>query len=142
LYRALRADKLRLAALEATLSAYSREEKVPTLEMIAMTPEQIEKRAKKLIRKVYKNTADALTLEPIKSESAVGGGSAPISSLPTVAISVARGGITASKISELLRQWSPPIIVRIVNDRVLIDLRTIALADEAEIEKSLIWLAS
>jgi len=142
LYRALRADKLRLAALEATLSAYSREEKVPTLEMIAMTPEQIEKRAKKLIRKVYKNTADTLTLEPIKSESAVGGGSAPISSLPTVAISVARDGITANKISELLRQWSPPIIVRIVNDRVLIDLRTIALADEAEIEKSLIWLAS
>ncbi|HEX7721945.1 MAG TPA: hypothetical protein VF397_07285, partial [Pyrinomonadaceae bacterium] len=142
LYRALRADKLRLAALEATLSAYSREEKVPTLEMIAMTPEQIEKRAKKLIRKIYKNTADTLTLEPIKSESAVGGGSAPISSLPTVAIAVARSGVTANKISELLRQWSPPIIVRIVNDRVLIDLRTIAPADEAEIEKSLIWLAS
>lgn len=142
LYRALRADKLRLAALEATLSAYSREEKVPTLEMIAMTPEQIEKRAKKLIRKVYKHTPDTLTLEPIKSESAVGGGSAPISSLPTVAISVARDGLTANKISELLRQWNPSIIVRIVNDRVLIDLRTIAPADEAEIEKSLIWLAS
>jgi len=142
LYRALRADKLRLAALEATLSAYSREEKVPTLEMIAMTPEQIKKRAKELIRKVYENTADTLTLEPIKSESAVGGGSAPISSLPTVAISVARDGVTANKISELLRQWNPPIIVRIVNDRVLIDLRTIAPADEAEIEKSLIWLAS
>ena len=141
LYRALRADKLRLAALEATLSAYSREEKVPTLEMIAMTPEQIEQRAKKLIRKVQKNT-NTLTLEPIKSVSAVGGGSAPISSLPTVAISVARDGITAKKISELLRQWNPPIIVRIVNDRVLIDLRTIAPADEAEIEKSLVWLAS
>jgi len=142
LYRALRADKLRLAALEATLSAYSREEKVPTLEMIAMTTEQIEKRARELIRKVYKNTADTLTLEPIKSESAVGGGSAPISSLPTVAISVARDGVTANKISELLRQRNPPIIVRIVNDRVLIDLRTIAPGDEAEIEKSLIWLAS
>ena len=142
LYRALRADKLRLAAIEATLSAYSREEKVPTLEMIAMTPEQIEKRAKELIRKVYKNTAGTLTLEPIKSESAVGGGSAPISSLPTIAVSVARDGVPANKISELLRQWNPPIIVRIVNDRVLIDLRTVPPADEAEIEKSLIWLAS
>src|SRR5256714_3432923 len=90
LYRALRADKLRLPALEATLSAYSREEEGPTLEMIAMTPEQIEKRAKKLIRKVNKSTAASLRLELIKSQSAVGGGSAPLSSLPTVAISVAR----------------------------------------------------
>lgn len=142
LYRALRADKLRLAALEATVSAYSREEKVPTLEMITMTPEEIEERAKELIRKVYKNTADRLSLEPIKSESAVGGGSAPISSLPTVAISVAQERFTANKISELLRQWNPPIIVRIVDDRVLIDLRTIAHADETEVEAALIWLAS
>ena len=142
LYRALRADKLRLAALEATLSAYSREQKVPTLEMIAMRPEQIGKRAKRLIRRVYRNTADTLTLEPVKSESAVGGGSAPISSLPTVAISVARPGTTAKRIAELLRQWNPPIIVRIVNDRVLLDLRTIAAADEATVEKALTWLAS
>jgi len=142
LYRALRADKLRLAALEATLSSYSREEKVPTLEMIAMTLEQIEKRAKKLIRKVQKNTAGTLTLEPIKSESAVGGGSAPISSLPTIAISVVRDGFAAKRIAELLRQRNPPIIVRIVNDRVLLDLRTIAPADEAEVEKSLISLAT
>ena len=142
LYRALRADKLRLAALEATLSAYSREEKVPTLEMIAMTPQQIEKRAKKLIRKVHKNTAEMLTLAPITSESAVGGGSAPISSLSTVAISVAREGVAAKKIAELLRQWNPPIIVRIVNDRVLIDLRTVAAADESEVEKALTALAN
>ena len=142
LYRALRADKLRLAALEATLSAYSREEKVPTLEMIAMTAGQIEKRAKKLIRKVYRNRADTLTLEPIKSESAVGGGSAPISSLPTVAISVAQQGVAAKKIAELLRRWNPPIIARIVNDRVLIDLRTVALTDESEVERALTWLAS
>jgi len=142
LYRALRADKLRLAALEETLSAYSREEKVPTLEMIAMTAEQIEQRAEELIRKVSKNTADGLTLELIKSESAVGGGSAPISSLPTVAISVAQERFTPNKISELLRQWNPPIIVRILNDRVLIDLRTIAHADEAEVEAALISLTS
>ena len=142
LYRALRADKLRLAALEATLSAYSRKEKVPTLEMIAMTAGQIEKRAKKLIRKVYRNRADTLTLEPIKSESAVGGGSAPISSLPTVAISVAQQGVPAKKIAELLRRWNPPIIARIVNDRVLIDLRTVALTDESEVERALTWLAS
>jgi L-seryl-tRNA(Ser) seleniumtransferase len=142
LYRALRADKLRLAALEATLSAYSREEKVPTLEMIAMTSEQIEKRAKKLIRKVYKNTADTLKLEPIKGESAVGGGSAPISSLPTLAISVTRDGFAAKRIAEHLRQWNPPIIVRIANDRVLIDLRTVAVTDETEVEQALIRLGS
>src|SRR5437588_4735175 len=142
LYRALRADKLRLAALEATLSAYSRKEKVPTLEMIAMTAGQIEKRAKKLIRKVYRNRADTLTLEAVKSESAVGGGSTPISSLPTVAISVAQQGVPAKKIAELLRRWNPPIIARIVNDRVLIDLRTVALTDESEVERALTWLAS
>jgi len=142
LYRALRADKLRLAALEATLSAYSREEKVPTLEMIAMTSEQIEKRAKKLIRKVYKNTTDTLKIEPINAESAVGGGSAPISSLPTLAISVTRDGFAAKSIAEHLRQWNPPIIVRIANDRVLIDLRTVAVTDETEVEQALIRLGS
>lgn len=142
LYRALRADKLRLAALEATLSAYSREEEVPTLAMIAMTPEQIEKRAKKLIRKVQKSTANTLTLEPIKSESAVGGGSAPISSLPTVAISVASDRFAAKRIAELLRQWNPSIIVRIANDRVLIDLRTVTATDETEVETALAWLGS
>jgi L-seryl-tRNA(Ser) seleniumtransferase len=141
LYRALRADKLRLAALAATLESYSRGVNPPTVEMIAMPPEQIEKRAKKLLRRIYRETPETLTIEPIATTSAVGGGSAPTSSLPTTALAIACKGLTADQIADKLRQWNPPIISRIVDDRVLIDLRTVALSEEAQLEKALFALA-
>jgi len=140
LYRALRADKLRLAALAATLESYSRGVHPPTVEMIAMPPEQIEKRANKLLRKIYRKTSETLTIEPIATASAVGGGSAPTSSLPTTALAVACKGLTADQIADKLRQWNPPIISRIVDDRVLIDLRTVAFSEEPELEKALVAL--
>jgi L-seryl-tRNA(Ser) seleniumtransferase len=142
LYRALRADKLRLAALEATLSEYSRERHPPVIEMIALPVEQIAKRAKDLARKINGTAGENLTIETIASESAVGGGSAPTSSLPTRALSVACRGLTANQIAEHLRHSSPPIITRIVDDRVLIDLRTVLPAEEIEIEKALCALAA
>ena len=142
LYRALRADKLRLAALEATLESYSRGSRPPTIEMIAMPRDQIAARANEFIRKLNQRTSGTLSVEAIESESAVGGGSAPTSSLPTVAIAVAGEGLAPNQIADNLRQWSPPIIVRIVEERVLIDLRTVDPADEIEIERALQSLAA
>ncbi len=141
LYRALRADKLRLAALEATLSEYARERHAPVIEMIALPLEQISKRAKNLARKIDRTAGEKLTIETIATESAVGGGSAPTSRLPTLALSVCCQGLTANQIADRLRHSNPPIIARIVDDRVLIDLRTVLPAEETEIEKALGALA-
>jgi L-seryl-tRNA(Ser) seleniumtransferase len=142
LYRALRADKLRLAALEATLESYSRGSRPPTIEMIAMPRDQIAARANEFIRKLNQRTSGTLSVEAIESESAVGGGSAPTSSLPTVAIAVAGEGLAPNQIADNLRHWNPPIIARIVSDRVLIDLRTVSPVEEIEIAKALCSLTS
>jgi len=141
LYRALRADKLRLAALEATLAEYSRERRPPVFEMIAMPLEQITQRAEDLARKVLGAAGGQLTMETVASESAVGGGSAPTSSLRTQALSVAYKGLTANQIADRLRHSNPPIITRIVDDRVLIDLRTVLPAEEVEVERALCALS-
>src|SRR5436190_5610357 len=142
LYRALRADKLRLIGLEATLEAYSRGSMPPTIEMLAMPIDQITRRATDFVSKINEKSFRTLRVETFESQSAVGGGSAPISSLPTVAISVASESFTPNQIADNLRQWNPPIITRIVDNRVLIDLRTVAPSEESEIDRALCALAS
>lgn len=142
LYRALRADKLRLAALAATLEEYSRDSRPPAIAMLAMPLDQIAGRANQLVSKINLHSLESFTVETTASESAVGGGSAPTSSLPTVAIAVASCRFTANQIADNLRQWTPPIIVRIAEERVLIDLRTVDPADEIEIERALQSLAA
>src|ERR1043166_587586 len=137
LYLALRADKIRRAAIEKTLEAYSRDEEVPARRMIAMTATEIGDRADRLIASTSKRLSAGLSLQKIEGESAVGGGSAPTSPLPTFLISVTSSSQTAKEIENALRQSDPPIIVRIVDDRVLIDLRTVAESEEAEIQKAL-----
>ena len=141
LYRALRADKLRLAALEATLAEYARERQPPVIEMIAVPLEKIAHRAEELAKRIGRAAGAKLVIARITSESAIGGGSAPTSSLPTVALSVACEVLSANQIAERLRHSNPPIITRIVDDRVLIDLRTVLPAEEIEIEKALSTLA-
>jgi L-seryl-tRNA(Ser) seleniumtransferase len=140
LYRALRADKLRLAALEATLEEYGRGQKVPAQQMMALTADEIGDRADLLIANVSRQISAEFTLERIQGESAVGGGSAPTSPLPTVLISLTSDKRTAKEIETALRRQDIPIVVRIVEDRVLIDLRTVALHEEAEVEKALLSL--
>ena len=136
-YRALRADKLRLAALEATLEEYARAGRVPAQRSIAMTAEEIGQRVDLLIGKVRDQVSPAISLEKIQGESAVGGGSAPTSPLPTFLIAVTSSSLSPNDVESFFRQSDPPIVVRIVDDRVLIDLRTVAESEETEIEKAL-----
>lgn len=140
LYRALRADKLRLAALEATLEEYSRDQRVPAQQMIAITAAEIGERADRIIASVGDRVSSEINIEKIEGESAVGGGSAPTSPLPTFLISLASSSRTANEIETVLRRREPPIVVRIVDDRVVIDLRTVAPTEEAEIEEALLAL--
>lgn len=141
LYRALRADKLRLAALETTLEEYGRNDKVPAQQMMALTAAEIGVRADGLIARVTNRIPPTVSIEKVNGESAVGGGSAPTSPLPTFLISVTSSSRTANEIETFLRRREPPIVVRIMEDRVMIDLRTVAESEEAEIEKGLVSLS-
>ena len=120
LYRALRSDKLRLAALEATLVSHRRdvaETEVPVIEMLSVTAEELEQRARSL--------AEELNLELIPGESALGGGAGPTSTFPTTLIAITHPSKPAQEIEHELRHYSPPIIARISEGKVLLDLRTV-----------------
>ncbi|HET9480089.1 MAG TPA: L-seryl-tRNA(Sec) selenium transferase [Pyrinomonadaceae bacterium] len=126
LYRALRSDKLRLAALEATLIAHRRENAagdVPALQMLSLTAGEIELRARSVIEQV---APTELKLAIESGDSAVGGGTAPTSNLRSVVITVSHLRKSASDLEQQLRRSSPSVIARISENRVLLDLRTVS----------------
>lgn len=126
LARALRVDKLTYAALEATLSAHVREralEEIPVLKMISAPASEIESRSRELVRRLQ--GADGLVLSIVAGSSKVGGGAAPEREIPTYLVTVAARGYSAQEIVDRLRAHDPPVIARITEDRVLVDLRTV-----------------
>jgi L-seryl-tRNA(Ser) seleniumtransferase len=126
LYRALRSDKLRLAALEATLVSHQRDvagSEVPVIQMLSLTPGELEQRARNLVGQI--EVAGALRLELQTGESTVGGGAGPTSTLPTTLIAITHAGRSAQEIEQQLRTSSPPVISRISEGKVLLDLRTV-----------------
>ena len=144
LYRALRADKFRITALEATLDAYARgatDDEIPTHRMIALSLAELKSRADQFIDRIaQRNSTDSFQLELIEGESAIGGGAAPTSQLPTALISITSRSLTANQIEESLRRSTPPVIARIEDDRVLLDLRTVSESEESELEAALVSL--
>lgn len=144
LYRALRADKLCLAALEATLDAHARgaaTAEIPALRMLATPADEIRSRAEQMARKLQSTIeGEVLSLELLNGESAVGGGSGPNTHPATVLISLKHQQMSAAQIENQLRQSSPPIIARIAADRVLLDLRTVLPEDENHLLQALIEL--
>ena len=124
LMRALRADKMTYAALEATLQEYSRGRttEIPVLRMILMTESEIEQRAQRVVSRIRSAGVHATLTS---GSSTVGGGSAPGSAIPTRLIALSHDRLTAAQIEERLRKSDPPIIARIEQDRVVLDLRTV-----------------
>ena len=143
LYRALRADKLRLAALEATLDSYARNataDEVPAHQMISVSYEETQTRAKNFIERINQDQSSDINLQILEGESAIGGGAAPTSLLRTVLIAITRPNLTSNQIEERLRRHDPPVIARIENDQVLLDLRTVPVTDEADMLHAMIAL--
>jgi len=131
LMRALRVDKLTYAALEATLLEYlagRATQAVPVARMLAMKAHEIEPRARALASALVRAGWEASVID---GRSAVGGGSAPGVELPTKLVAIRRSGLSADAIENALRKNDPPVIARIENDRVVVDLRTVAEADDA-----------
>jgi L-seryl-tRNA(Ser) seleniumtransferase len=136
LTRAIRPDKLILAALAATLRAYVRGEaatSVPVWRMIAQRPEELAERASRFRDEAARH---GLSLETTPGESTVGGGSLPGETLPTMLL-VAPPDITAAA----LRLGSLPVIARTQGGRVLLDLRTVPPEDENDLLAALLRTA-
>ena len=129
LFRALRVDKLTYAALEATLLAYVKRDHdaVPVLRMMRLSKDEIGRRAETLVAKVQTGQAKLakLTMALCDGESVIGGGAAPSAVLPTRLIALTHIGLSADELSARLRANAPPVIARVEEGRVLLDLRTV-----------------
>jgi L-seryl-tRNA(Ser) seleniumtransferase len=124
LYRALRADKLVIQALQTSLLHLLKQEwnKIPALRMIMEPAEAIQRRAESLSAMIPNSSVRG-------SEGAIGGGSTPDQTLPTYAVEVITA--SASRLERALRQNDPPIVARIEKGNLLLDCRTI---DDSELE--------
>ncbi len=134
LARALRVDKLTLAALEATLRSYQAGRaaaEIPVWQMISAAPETLHSRASAWRERLVGLGIDAAQLDVIAGESAVGGGSLPGETLPTHLLTLAAGPHGPDDVATRLRTGPVPIICRIQNNRLTFDPRTTIVAQEA-----------
>jgi L-seryl-tRNA(Ser) seleniumtransferase len=124
LFRALRVDKLICAALEATLLAYVRHDHdaIPALRMMRLSTEAIGQRAQALAASL---APVKFKVEIIDGESLLGGGAAPSSVLPTRLLALTCERLSADELAGRLRASEPPIVTRVEEGRVLLDLRTV-----------------
>ena len=126
MFRALRVDKLTYATLEATLLGYRKKDydSIPALRMMRIPFDEIEARAKAVAASLRARSTGT-TVELVDGNSVIGGGSAPGAVLPTKLIAVEHSLLAAERIMAALRKNDPPIIARVEEGKVLLDLRTV-----------------
>jgi L-seryl-tRNA(Ser) seleniumtransferase len=124
LYRAFRVDKLTYAALEATLMQYllGRQDSIPNRNMLLASESELIQRCEQIVREI--GSAE-LIAEAVPVESLIGGGTAPSARLPSCAVSLRHAILPPELLLSALRQLDPPIIARVNEERVLLDLRTV-----------------
>jgi len=141
LNRALRIDKLTLAALEATAKLYLNErEAVAGLRSLAALTEPVgavTRRARRLLRMLRKEDFPGVTLGLRQGSSMSGGGSLPTQQIPTVLVALRSEGLSAARIDERLRALPLPVVARIAGDEVLFDPRTLAAGELPEVRNAL-----
>jgi len=142
LFRALRVDKLTIAALEATLGAYLRAawDEIPALRMIRATPQEVKRRTENFLRELrHELPLDEVEMEIADGSSLAGGGSTPSQSLPTKIIRIASVRYSATKLEQRLRRAPAgvSVITRVEDDRLILDLRTVFPEQEAKLIKTL-----
>lgn len=130
LARAVRIDKLTLAALEAVLRIYRDEpadavKKIPVLSMLTAAPSDLKRRAQKLAEMIRKEAGDRAAVSVQPEQSQAGGGALPLGNLPTHAVSVLPADVSVSRVEALLRENDPPVIARVKEGCVLFDPRTL-----------------
>jgi L-seryl-tRNA(Ser) seleniumtransferase len=129
LLRAVRIDKLTLAALEGTLRLYRDQRQalteIPTLRMLTVAPAELRARGRQLLRRLRRVRPEGLRAALVSGFSQVGGGASPLFQLPTCLLDVAMDGISPRQLEESLRRCDVPVVGRISRERFLLDLRTI-----------------
>ena len=125
LFRALRVDKLTYAALEATLLAYVKGEHdaIPAVRMMRLSKDEIGKRADAVAQELAGSAK--LDVAVVEGESVIGGGAAPSAVLPTRLLAISGGRMNADEWLARLRASDPPVIARVEEGRVVLDLRTV-----------------
>ena len=147
LYRALRVDKLIYAALEATLESYLREDaetSIPVLRMLSLQKKELEIRMRSFAERLRDSIGktDASMIEIIPGESVVGGGSAPAVRPETMLLAIDHPTISCDDLEMKLRSAETPVITRIENGKVLIDLRTVQEGEEDRLIETLVSVLS
>ena len=138
LARALRADKLCIAALEATLGAYlegTAQAEIPTLRMLHAPLPEVEGRAARLAAELARAVPH---LEPDAAPSVArsGGGTLPVREIPSFAVRLGAAGADAESLAEKLRRADPPVIGRVHEGRLWLDARTLLPEDEEAVVRA------
>lgn len=141
LFRALRVDKLTYSALAATLMAYVKEDydTIPALRMMRLPQGLVRERAEQLAERL--KPYPEITVSVAEGESVLGGGAAPSAAIPTTLVALAILRLSADELLRRLRSAAPPIIARIHEDQVVIDLRTVFPQQDEIIAETLLGVA-
>jgi L-seryl-tRNA(Ser) seleniumtransferase len=142
--RALRIDKFTIAALEATLSAYeagNAREAVPTLRLLTEPAASVMARARRVLRGLDRPVMDRLGAQVVQGRSQVGGGALPTVELPTAGLAVGVTDAAARALDAALRAGEPPVVGRLVDDRLFLDCRTVLPGQVAGLVKALVAAA-
>ena len=135
LARALRIDKLSLAALAATLRLYlppnDPVEKIPVLRMLGESESSIAARARRLLKRLRE--IPGLDADIVDDVTYSGGGALPMVELPTKTIRVTAEGVSAGTLARRLRKAQPPVIARLADDRLVLDPRTMLPGDSTDL---------
>jgi len=128
--RAMRIDKFTLAGLESILRLYLDEQKamenIPTLAMIAAPHEKVKRRAERLARRIRKELAGFCGVKVAETISRVGGGAMPEQNLPSQAVILKPRILSVNALESRLRQLDVPVIGRIEEEQMVLDMRTVA----------------
>ena len=137
LFRALRVDKLTYATLEATLLAYVRQDYsvIPALRMIFTPPSEVRRRTESFAAQLQRRSG--IQIEVIEGNSLIGGGTAPNATLPTYLLTITSNHHSPEELQTSLRSQSPPVITRIENDRLMLDMRTVFPEEEADVARAI-----
>ena len=141
LNRALRIDKMTLAALEATLRLYLDEERaktrIPTLRMIFASPQSLRRKAEGLARRLRRALGETALVRLVPGASRVGGGAFPEHDLPTTLVALSPRSMTPENLRERLLRTDPPVIARIEREAFCLDPRTLDDANFPELVRTL-----
>jgi L-seryl-tRNA(Ser) seleniumtransferase len=145
LSRALRLDKMAIAALEWTLQRYAagrERSEIPVLRMLTESEASLARRAQRLATDIQRETGQRYDPQVVEGTSKVGGGAAPLTEIPSRVVSLSPRDMPPGELDERLRLGEPPVVARVRDDRVWLDPRTVLPGQEKDLVRALRVIAS